>query len=191
MGIRSFLAFELPEEIRRILRGVHHEAKDAPLDVRWVKPEGIHLTIIFLGDISESDLSPMGEAVARVGSSFGPFPLVLKGMGCFPNSRNPRVIWLGVESDLERMSRLKDDLHRILAPFGIRPENRPFQPHLTLGRFKRPAGKARELEDLISKFRGLTSPRCSLKELILFNSDLKPGGAVYTALRSCPLQGNQ
>lgn len=188
MGIRSFLAFELPEEIRRILHRVHEEVKASPLDVRWVRPEGIHLTIVFMGDVPEADLSPMGDAVARASSSHEPFPFSLKGMGCFPNSRNPRVLWLGVETELERMSRLRDDLHRALAPFGIREESRPLQPHLTLGRFKGPCKRTGALEGMISKYRGLTSPLCSLKELILYKSDLKPGGAVYTALRSCPLQ---
>jgi RNA 2',3'-cyclic 3'-phosphodiesterase len=191
MGIRSFLAFELPPQIRQVLLRVHDELKRSSLDVRWARPEGIHLTVVFMGDVREADISPIIEKIGEVCLSYGPFSMALRSMGCFPNSRNPRVLWLGVESHLERMSRFRDDLQEKLLPFGIRPEKRDFRPHLTLGRFRKPGKSADELEALLSKHRGLTSPVCSLNELILFKSDLKPGGAVYTKMGSWALTGDQ
>jgi RNA 2',3'-cyclic 3'-phosphodiesterase len=191
VGIRSFLAFELPSQIREVLIDLFGKAKKTSLDVRWVRPEGIHLTVIFMGDVREEDIPAMAEFIGTVCSGYGPFTVALQGMGCFPNSRNPRVLWLGVEGSLERMSRFQNELQRGLAPFGIREEKRDFRPHLTLGRFKRPLKTAGGLEKLLAEHRGLTSPVCSLNELILFRSDLRPGGAVYTKMRSWLLAGNQ
>jgi len=177
--------------VRQVLLRLHNELKGSTLDVRWVRPEGIHLTLVFLGDIREADLSPIIEAVGKGCSSHEPFPVSLQGMGCFPNSRGPRVLWVGVESDLERMSLFREDLQDRLLPFGIRPEKRDFRPHLTLGRFRKLGKRAPGLEELLSEHRGLTSPRCSLNELVLFRSDLKPGGAVYTKMKSWQLTGDQ
>jgi len=189
MGIRSFLAFDLPPGIREVLAHVYGEVSRTSLDVRWVRTEGIHLTVVFMGDIQESDVSSMGEQIGEVCYGYGPFSVSLKSMGCFPNSRNPRVIWVGIEGDLERMSRFRDEIQRKLVPFGIREEKRDFRPHLTLGRFKKPGRNEAETEKLLFHYRGLTSPACSLKELIFFKSDLRTGGAVYTKLRSWPLAG--
>ena len=189
MGIRSFLAFELPTEIKEVLNRVYVEMSRSPLDVRWVRTEGIHLTVVFMGDIPESNISPMGGQIGGVCAGYGPFTISLKNMGCFPNSRNPRVLWIGVEGDLERMSRFRDEIQRKLVPFGIQEEKRDFRPHLTLGRFKKPGKKVAETEKLLLNYKGLTSPACSLKELIFFKSDLRPGGAVYTKMRSFPLSG--
>lgn len=191
MGIRSFLAFELPPQIRQVLREAFERAKKTSLDARWVRPEGIHLTVVFMGNIREEDVSPISEFVGGVCSRYGPFTMALKGMGCFPNRRNPRVLWLGVEGTLERMSRFRDDIQQGLTPFGIQEEKRDFRPHLTLGRFKKPLKKSGDLEKLLSENNGLTSPACSLNELILFRSDLRPGGAVYTKLKSWPLSGTR
>jgi RNA 2',3'-cyclic 3'-phosphodiesterase len=191
VGIRSFLALELPPPIKHELLRIHGELKRLSLDVRWVRPEGVHLTVVFMGDVRDGDIPAMIEGIGEVCSHYGPFPITLRSMGCFPNSRNPRVLWLGVEGDLGRMSRFRDDLQEKLLPFGIRPEKRGIRPHLTVGRFKKPGKRAAELDELLLKHRGLTSPVCSLNELILFRSDLKPGGAVYTKMGSWELSGDQ
>jgi 2'-5' RNA ligase len=189
MGIRSFLAFELPEEIKAIVTRVSGEIRKSSLEVRWVRPEFIHLTVVFMGDIESEQIAPIGESVSAVCSQHSPFTISLKPMGCFPNTRNPRVIWLGIEGDLERMSRFRDDLQHALSPFGIKEEERAFRPHLTLGRFKKPSKRQTELDQLLAKYKELSSPARTLSELVLFRSDLKPGGAVYTKMVSWPLSG--
>jgi 2'-5' RNA ligase len=189
MGIRSFLAFELPEDIKQIVTRVSGEIRKSSLDVRWVRPEFIHLTVVFMGDIQSEQVSPMGESLNAVCTNHEPFRIFLKPMGCFPNSRNPRVIWLGIGGDLERMSRFRDDLQHALSPFGIKEEDRAFRPHLTLGRFKKPGKRQAELEQLLAKYGDLSSPACILDELVLFRSDLKPGGAVYSKTLSWRLAG--
>ena len=161
----------------------------SPLDVRWVRPELIHLTVVFMGDIQPEQIPPMGEELKAVCSIHQPFRIALKPMGCFPNSRSPRVIWLGIGGDLERMSRFRDQLQEALSPFGIKGEERAFRPHLTLGRFRKPGKRQTELDRLLATYRDLPSPSCTLGDLVLFRSDLKPGGAVYTKMLSWPLSG--
>jgi 2'-5' RNA ligase len=189
VAIRSFLAFELPPQIKEVLIDLFVKLKQSSLEVRWVRPEGIHLTVVFMGSVREEEISSINEVVGRVCSEYGPFTMTLNGMGCFPNNRNPRVLWLGVEGTLQRMSRFRDDIQRGLIPFGIKEEKRDFRPHLTLGRFKKPPKTTVGLEKLLLEYKGLTSPACSLNELIFYKSELRPGGAVYTMLRSWPLAG--
>lgn len=189
MEIRSFLAFELPQDLKTTVTRVSEEIRKSSLDVRWVRPEFIHLTVIFMGGVQSEQISSMGDSIGAVCANHASFSIFLKPMGCFPNSRNPRVIWLGIDGDLDRMSGFRDDLQRVLSPFGIKEEERAFRPHLTLGRFKKPGKRQSELEQMIARYSDLSSPICTLEELVFFRSDLKPGGAVYTKMLSWPLSG--
>ena len=187
MEIRSFLAFELPEEIKAILSRVFDEMRGYPLDIRWVKIDNIHLTVIFLGNISTEHSVDIGTIARDVCYDFEPFSISLKGTGIFGSKRNPRVLWIGLEGDIKRMSNFKDALLKSLKPFGIKEEKRKFNPHLTLGRFRKGAKSSVNLDELLQKHKDLTSPVCSLCDLVLFKSDLKPGGAIYTKLHAWPL----
>ena len=189
MEIRSFLAFELPLEIQEIVAQVSGELRKSPLDVRWVKPQNIHLTVVFLGNIREDEIPTLGDTAEKVCLSFDPFSVSLNGVGCFPNRRKPRVLWLGLDGDIERMGSLRDGLQESLRPFGIKQEKRTFRPHLTLGRFRKVGRGLNHLEALFARHESLISPACPLNELILFKSDLKPSGAVYTKLAAFPLKG--
>jgi 2'-5' RNA ligase len=191
MEIRSFLAFELPVDIKKTVKRVTGEIRDSGLDARWVKAENIHLTIVFLGNVKTEEIDSIGEKVRNVCPEYGSFDIALKGVGCFPSMRRPRVLWLGLDGEIERMSHFRDDLQRALKAFGIKEEKRPFKPHLTLGRFRSTRKMGSKLEELLSKYAALESPVESLNELYLFKSDLKPGGAVYTKLRSWPLSGDK
>jgi 2'-5' RNA ligase len=189
MEIRSFLACELPREIRAIVAQILGELSRSSLKVRWVKPNNIHLTVIFLGNIFEDAIPDIKKRIQYDCQEFGSFQISLKGMGCFPNRRNPRVLWLGLEGDIDRMGKFRDSLQRSIAPFGIKMEKRPFRPHLTLGRFKKRDKINGSLEKTLSKYENLTSPVCQLQELILFKSILKPSGAEYTKLGAWALLG--
>lgn len=183
MEIRSFLAFELPLDIKRIVAGVSGEIRNSVRDVKWIKVENIHLTVVFLGNIQSEEINALGNAVQQVCSGYGPFDISLRGMGVFPNNRNPRVLWLGLDGDLKGMSLFRDALQKQLKPFGIKKEKRKFNPHLTLGRARKRKMDFQP-DDITLRYDELTSPVCTLYELILFKSDLKPGGAVYTKLES-------
>lgn len=190
MGIRSFLAFELPVTIKDIISRASAEMKKLPLHVRWVRVDNIHLTVVFMGNISEDDLGQIGEAVSKVCKRYGPFNISLNGSGIFGSRRNPRVLWIGLDGDLERMSYFRNSLQKHLKPFGIKEEKRRFKPHLTLGRFRKGTESNVDLDDLLSTYQNITSPLCAVEELTLFKSELKPGGAVYSKVEAWPLTGS-
>ena len=189
MEIRSFLAFELPSDIKRVISEVSRAEKELPLDLRWVKPDNIHLTMVFIGNVPEDKIESIGETIKKVCTRFDPFDVSPGGLGFFGSRRRPRVLWMGLNSDVLRMGRFRDALQKNLKPFDINTERRPFKPHLTLGRFKKGARPWPHLDHMISKYADLKGRACSLGVLVLFKSDLTPGGAIYTKLDVWPLGG--
>lgn len=190
MEIRSFLAFEMPVKIKEIVSRTLKEMKKLPLDVRWVKADNIHITVVFMGNISEDYLMPIGEAVSKICKRYGPFDVTLTGSGIFGSLRNPRVLWIGLDGDLTRLSYFRNSLQKNLKPFGIKEEKRRFKPHLTLGRFRKGSGSIVNMDELLSEYQNVTSPTCTVEELILFRSELRPAGAIYSRLETWPLTGS-
>jgi 2'-5' RNA ligase len=191
MAMRSFLAFELPRAIKETLSAVSGEMKRFPLDLRWVKVDNIHLTVVFLGNIRPEQRRGVEQTVEKVCKAFGPFDMALSGTGVFANRRHPRVLWVGLVGDVDRMGRFREYLQEGLAPIGIRQEKRPYRPHLTLARFRKGSRPGAPLDQLLEAYEGFQTPPWPLDELILFRSDLQPRGAVYTRLASWPLIGEQ
>ena len=187
MGIRSFLAFELPPEIREKIGEVSIELQKLTLPVRWVKVTNIHLTIIFLGYVDEDKIDDIKEKVNLVVQRFSIFKTRLNGIGVFPNWRKPRVIWIGLGEEIERLSTLREELQTGLKVLGFKPEKRPFAPHLTIGRFKGLVDRDEELKSILDRYHDLSGDLQYLNELVLFKSDLKPDGPVYTKMASWPL----
>ena len=157
MEIRSFLAFELPPEIKSVVSHASREMRRSPLDMRWVKVSNIHLTVVFMGNIHSENLKGIEENVERVCQRYGPFDISLKGVGVFAGRGNPRVLWIGLEGELKRMSHFKGALHKHLSPFGIKVEKRFFRPHLTLGRFPKKGRPGPILDELLLKYKDLSS----------------------------------
>jgi 2'-5' RNA ligase len=188
MGIRSFLAFELPPEIREQIRAISTELRKTALPVRWVKVENIHLTILFLGSVDEDMIGAIQEKVNVVIHGFSPCGTKLDTVGAFPHWRRPRVIWIGLNGDIERLSDLRNDLQEELKPLGFVPEKRPFQPHLTLGRVKKSLGRDDDITWIYERYRDIDSKLCLLNELILYKSELRPDGPVYTKMATWPLK---
>jgi 2'-5' RNA ligase len=191
MEIRSFLAFKLPPDIKNIIRRVSDNLRKMPAEVKWVKTDNIHLTIVFLGQVKGTELEGVKGAAGAVCAEFGPFEVALEGVGCFPNRRRPRVLWLGLKADLDRLNAFRDALQEGLKPFGIKEEKRLFRPHLTLGRIRKPGKMARSFEDRFFEYHDLGSADYLLSDLILFKSTLKPGGAEYSGLAAWPLSGQK
>jgi 2'-5' RNA ligase len=191
MSIRSFLAFELPTDMKtplaRAAKGMRHYG----LEARWVNVENIHLTLVFLGNVSAEALQSMGQWVAPVCGQYAPFSMEVHGIGIFGSLRRPRVVWAGVSGDVDRMSDFRNDLMHHLLPLGIQPEERKFRPHLTLARFRKGAKGISRLREAIEDHRQISSTPCVADELVLFKSDLKPGGAVYSRLGAWPLTGSR
>ena len=191
MAIRSFLAFEIPSEIRDTVASIYNGFKDSALNIRWVKEENIHITLVFMGNVNEKDLDPMGKLLEKACNKYAPFLIRVKGVGVFSSLRSPRVLWIGIDGDIERMGHFRDRIQKDLRRFGINEEKRRFSPHLTVGRFKRGFNNIDRLKGLIEKYRDAVSPDSMVRELVLFKSDLRPEGAVYTKLHSWALQGKK
>ena len=189
MGIRSFLAFELPAPMKTVLSDALEKLKGAGLDVRWTAPANIHLTVVFLGDVAEKDIPFIEGAAGEICSRFRPFDASVNGVGIFGPRGRPRVLWAGVDGETERLALCKRELLEALKPVGLELDSRPFRPHLTLGRFR--GGSQTGLDGVLKRFGDIKSDECRLEELWLFKSDLTPRGASYTVLARMPLTGGR
>ena len=135
--VRAFVAIELSDEARRCVGGLVAGLREAGVrGLRPVNPEGVHLTLKFLGDVSMSQVDAIAAAVEGAAADAQPFDLELRGVGGFPDLRRPRVLWVGVGGDLEALQRLYSAVEAALAPLGFPPEGRAFTPHLTLARLR-------------------------------------------------------
>ena len=190
--LRTFIAVELDKELLGNLVDLQDRLRGqvAPRSVRWVRPEGIHLTLKFLGEIRPDQVDAVNVALAQAASEVRPFTFTVGGMGCFPNTRRPRVIWVGLYEPTGTLSRLRDAVESHVAPLGFPTEKRPFRPHLTLGRVQRYASKSevREIGEVIASSEIGALDEMRVGQVSFIKSDLRPGGAVYTTLYEAQLQ---
>ena len=188
--IRAFLAIEPPKEVLRKILDIQNRLRklSANMDIRWVKTDGMHLTLKFLGDVPEKDVPAISSAAGGAASSTGPLGFSVSGLGVFPDIRRPRVVFLEIKGDVDKLASLQKKIESALAAIGFPEETRPFRPHLTLGRIRSAKGTA-ELEKELGKSDFYTAGQFAAKELCLFKSDLTPHGAVYTQVAVCPFTG--
>ena len=186
--IRSFLAIELPSTITAGIGRVQYDLKQSHADVRWVEPNRIHLTLKFFGDIEEEACDGIMDAVGEAVTDVRPFTLTIKGLGGFPRWKNPRVLWLGVEDGNGVLKPLYGAIEQYLGEIGYPREEREFKPHLTLGRVRSPKGKP-ELLKRMEGFLHVELGEFRVERLVLFKSDLRPTGPMYTELRALILGG--
>ena len=186
--IRSFLAIELPKPILRKIEEVQGELRLTHADVRWVNPEKIHLTLKFFGNIEELRIDPIFKSIEEPIRNTHPFSLKVKGVGAFPQLKNPRVIWMGLVDGREVLISFQKQIETQLEKIGFQPEDRPFHPHLTLGRMRSSRGKE-ELVGGMEKHREEEFGDFQIERVVLFKSDLKPTGPIYTPLREMKLGG--
>lgn len=188
---RLFIALHLPAPVTAVLGAAQDSLRAAvPHElVSWVVPRNIHLTLKFLGDVPLQARQPIAEALTSVAIAHAPFDLSTAGLGCFPNERNPRVVWVGLQGQLEALTRLRNAVEQAIAPLGYPTEDRPFSPHLTLGRVRRnPPRSAVQALGLALQSTVPPAPvGWTVTEVALFRSELKPGGAVYSLLHRASL----
>jgi len=191
--IRTFIAIELDESIKESLTKLQERLKgQVPRgSVRWVRPEGVHLTLKFLGDVPADQIGEITKALERSCQGFAPFSLLCGGLGCFPNLKRPRVMWVGIQEETGTLSQLKEAIEENVAPLGYPPEKRKFSPHLTLGRVQRrvSSGDRHRLGELVGASEIGTLSQMQVKSVNLMRSDLRPSGAVYTRLAEVELKG--
>lgn len=184
--MRLFVALDLTDAVRAAIAELLAGLKPTTGAVRWVRPEGLHLTLKFIGHLGEESLPSLREALVQARTS-EPVEMEFHGLGCFPNPRSPRVFWVGVRGN-DALFDLARQIEAALEPLGIARERRAYAPHLTLGRFKSGPGKktdARGLRRLQEKIAALPSVdfghvRC--EEFFLYQSKLSPKGAQYSKL---------
>jgi len=184
--IRTFIALELPQELKKALADLQAELRSRTDCVRWVKPEHIHLTLKFLGPTEEGLVEPVARILSNLAQGVTPFRTQIAGLGAFPNSRNPKVIWVGMPGDQGNLLQFQEQLEDALAHVGFAKEKRSFSPHLTLGRVKEGKGK-RELEQLIETYQSKDLGKFAADTIFFFRSDLHPTGPVYSALKTIKL----
>ena len=188
--MRLFVAAELPEAIRANLAAAQHALRRLPLEVRWVRPEGIHLTLVFLGEVLAARLPGIVAALGALdGAPARPIGLEARGLGAFPASGRPRVIWAGLAGEREALLRLQGAVAGAMRRLGFVIEERAWSPHLTLGRVQAGGGGGRgdSARDAIRAQASTSYGAFEVAAVHLFESELLPGGARYRSLQSFPL----
>ena len=189
--MRVFIAVDISEEARRLVaeRIAFLSARFSDLRVGWDKPEKLHLTVKFLGEIPADKLTQVIAAVENAAKEIEPFSLVLENAGAFPPRGAARVLWLGVKDESRNLSELQKRLEIETERIGFEREQRTFKPHLTIARLKEP-GKSRNLTDLHvqTEFPAVDFP---VSEIVVYRSDLRPTGSVYTSLAKIGLSGER
>lgn len=185
--VRAFIACDIPDLFLEKISDSQERLKSLDADVTWTKAGGIHITLKFLGDIEEGSIEKVAAVIEEASKGQTPFEISINGSGAFPNLKNPRVVWIGVEDGANGLSKLQQGLDDRLKALGFEPEEREFRPHLTLGRVKGPRGKER-LSAAVSELKGIEIGLFTVDRVILYKSELKPTGAVYTKLKEVILQ---
>jgi RNA 2',3'-cyclic 3'-phosphodiesterase len=195
--VRSFIAVELPDTLCSLLSStqerLRQELGHSANAVRWVRPEGIHLTLQFLGDVPQPTLAEIETRLRAACRGAHRIDMQLDHLGVFPNPRRPCVVWVGLRGELDELHALERAIERQLAPLGFKPD-KPFNPHLTLGRVREQA-RPDEVRAISETVAGLSLDReraisFTADAVSLMKSDLQPGGAVYTQLARVELDGS-
>jgi 2'-5' RNA ligase len=181
--MRAFIAIDLPEPLRAALGEAQQAFRSACRDARWTRPEGIHLTLKFLGEISDAQTKQVVEALTQIGP-LEPFLVEVQGFGFFPQVHRPRVFWAGVAAP-PALAELAARVERHMEKIGFAREDRAFSPHLTLARFQVPRPQP-ELEAAVAARGAAALGRFEASEFFLFESKLSPQGAQYRKVMRYP-----
>jgi 2'-5' RNA ligase len=181
--MRAFIAIDLPEALRAALAEAQRRFRVASPEARWTRPEGIHLTLKFLGEISDAQTRQVVEALTRMGP-FAPFPVEVKGFGFFPQAQRPRVFWAGLTAP-PALPELASRVEGLMEKLGFAREDRAFTPHLTLARFAVPRPQP-ELATAVAAWATPALGQFEASEFYLFESKLLPQGAKYRKVMRFP-----
>jgi 2'-5' RNA ligase len=188
--IRSFIAVELPEEVKSGLRQVQETLKSTnPSCARWVDPYSIHLTLKFLGNVDANKIDVIVRSIKKAVQPVTPFRLEVKGVGFFPSLQRVQVVWIGLTGDIEKLQLLQNNIETEVSPLGFPTEKRAFTPHLTLARLRDNAGllERQKMGEIIAKTEIETNMIIQVSSISLMRSQLTRNGAIYTRLSSIGL----
>jgi len=190
--IRTFIAIELSAGIKGELTRVQGMLREkiATPHLRWVDPANVHLTLKFLGNVPLDRIQEITAALKEACAEVSPFIMEVSGLGCFPSTSNPRVIWVEVQEETGRLKRLQERVEGRLATLGFKPERRSFRPHLTLGRVRKQAhvGARRIIGGIVSATPVGDLGQMEVREISLMKSVLLPSGAQYSRLEAIALE---
>ncbi len=196
--MRTFIAIELSEEIRGTLSQIQSHLKYSGADVKWGEKDNIHLTLKFLGEVSEEKAEKIKSILDEIGSQTKPFEINLKDIGAFPKIDYPRVIWVGLDKGAKESTELAQKIDDALSKIGFQKETRPFAAHLTIGRMRSSKNKE-ALKEKIESFRvtgngvrdtlPVTRNPFPVSSVIFFQSKLTPSGPIYTKLHEAKFIG--
>ena len=189
--VRSFIAIELPDELKAGLSRLHAQLKagESP-GVKWVDPGSIHLTLKFLGNVAIDRTGEITRAVEAAAQGISPFELKVKELGAFPNLRRVQVVWVGISGEIDKLSQLQQQIESNLARLGFAPESRPFAPHLTLARLRDRASldERQRLGQLIAGTRFEEAYTFKVDAISLMKSQLTREGAIYSRISEVGLK---
>ena len=189
--IRTFIAIELPREVKLALARLQNRLKSGSrAPVKWVDPDIIHLTLKFLGNIDAGITGRITAALEEASRGVHPFPLELSGLGVFPNPRRVQVVWIGLTGEVERLGELQKRIDAGLAPLGFKAESRSFAPHLTLARVRDQAtpDERQNLGQLVTSTPLEGGGSLNVDAVHLMRSQLTSEGPVYTRISSVTLK---
>ena len=185
--MRLFVAINLDPSLKALLAEIQGKLKATEAPVRWVKPEQIHLTLKFLGEVGEATLPALRDALGHCLAEVSAFPLSFSRLGTFPSKGTPRVIWVGVSEGGHEVEKLHRCIEEALLPLGFPREDRPLHPHLTLGRVKG-ARHLQSLREYLHNTEVKELGRMRVQCVDLMRSELHPQGAIYTLVHRVPLK---
>ena len=185
--IRTFIAIQVPASLQHALADIRQSCRELTFPLRWVQLAQLHLTLKFLGDIPETLVPTITDVMQSVAMEHVSFHIAARGLGCFPTPARPRVLWMGLVDIQHALVSLQQHLDAALGRQGIRRESKPFHPHLTLARIRKPS-RCPQFLSLLHTYRTQYFGDIPVHTLHFVQSQLHHTGAIYTLLRSVPLQ---
>lgn len=188
--LRTFIAVDFPNEVIEKIASIttYFKTQLPPRSIKWVDPSKLHLTLKFMGETPIGKLDAIKSSINNVSRSYSAFRVEVVDLGMYPNTKQPRVIWLGISGE-ENLILLKKQLDRSLEAVGFKPESRAFSPHLTIGRVRRSTNKetVEVIGQSLSQFKVKTLGVVHIEKIVYYQSELTPQGPHYTILQSSPL----
>lgn len=180
--IRTFVAVNASQRVNNNVSRVIGRLAATQAEYRWVEPENLHLTLNFVGDVLDVEVPELCKLIAGAVEGYESFEMSLQGVSGFPNPREPRVVWIGVDEGTEALKALYQSLADVLHHWGVNKDRKEFVPHMTLGRLSRGGRWNEGLVDLMHKLRHHDGGFCHVNEVIVYSSFLEKSGPTYTPM---------
>ncbi len=186
---RTFVAIKVPDDRAEKLQRLQTLIAPTLTGARWVEPDKFHVTLAFLGDVPDEDLNPICIAVAEAVKDFRPIDLAILGLGVFPDQERPRVVWAGLEGEIEAMGAIQKAIVAAVTNAGYPPDDDRFHPHITLGRLKPKRDETTDCGPLLRHHERWRGGSFHVSEVVTFASQFTAEGPAYVALGRAPLRG--